>query len=288
MNAMADKINILLTHKEPLGSWLANKSANEGANFIDSETENDELDDELNDELDYESSNGLSPVEKLVTPEQAKLACEKEKTTFTDVRIPLSQQTQQALCDVNSIIQETGDEISRRVVDKIDKEYIQEIVEKAIKKFFNKFNKDFRVRLIDNMVNEQGKIFINQPVMKMQILFSVLMADESDPTTKHMFIIGNNIIKRALLKYLQSKQNSSLKAVDGFSHPIMAFLDEEFTASIAMDSSSGIRGLPSQVITAINQLPDVVSRGRGGKSKKSNTKRKSRKSKKSRKSRSRK
>ena len=51
-----------------------------------------------------------------------------------------------------------------------------------------------------------------------------------------------------------------------------------------MDSSSGIRGLPSQVITAINQLPEVVSRGRGGKSKKSNTKKKSRKSKKFRKS----
>jgi hypothetical protein len=290
MNAMSERILELLS--EGNKSSLGTKLLNEGAKVFGFEIVNIQA----VDRLEREFSDERTPVEPLVTPEQAQQACKKQPVKFTDVRSPPSATVQQQLCEVNQIIQQTGDDINTRIVDAIDKDYIQDVVEKAVRVFFKKFNKEFRVRLIDTMVNEQGKLFINQPVMKMQILYSVLTADEHDRTTKQMFITGQKIFRRALTTYLATliespgtpMSRTPISRTPNKYDPFMVILDQEFTAAIAVDSGNSITELPTQIVKAIqglDQVPERKSisiRTKGGSKKSKKTRSKKNKSKKTR------
>ena len=279
MNAMAERILQLLSQ----GNKIKNEAANVNRENI-----------QPKDTFEEEFSDERSSEEELVTLKQAQDACNiKKPVNFIDIRPPLSKTAEEALCEVNMIIQKTGDDINTRIVDSIDKKYIQDVVEKAVKLFFKKFDKEFRVRLVDTMVNEQGKIFINEPVMKMQILYAVLTANKNDPNTKSMFFVAQKIFRNALNTYLTGIASSPLKTQPLTSgiDPFMIELDKEFTAIIAIDSGSSTSELPIQIVKAIKELESVPSRKSvGGKKSKKNRSKKSKKnrSKKSRSKKSRK
>jgi len=224
-----------------------------------------------------------------------KEICERETARnekFTVVVDKPSEKAAAVSCDEGFLL--VAGEVNEEL-KKIDIRSIEISVVNALEKFLNDFKSDFKVKILDEIVNSQARSFINQPIIKIQILISILSVDDSD--SRHMFTIGKKIFRDALTNYLNSiNSNPRDKSPNNF----MEYLDREFINAIAKDVGSST-DLPIEIIKSIEELasavvspvaasPEFKKQAVGGtkKSRNSKSKSKTKKSKKSKKSKTKK